>query len=126
VAVCILLGAEVVRADDDALEIAKDDQTLTLDCSGREVKIPASRSQITLTGECVEVDVKGSENTIRIDTAKKLEVWGNSNTIHVVATKKIQAAGDDNVFRYVRGIGKKHPGKKSWGKRNVFKRVTEL
>jgi hypothetical protein len=120
-----LIGASSSRADE--LKLKKDGEVVTVDCTGKTIVLGGSRSTVTLTGTCAEVDVKGSENTIRVDSATKFEIWGSKNSIDVVATGEFQLAGDDNRVNYVRALGKKKtPAIKQWGKRNVVKRVTKL
>lgn len=121
----ILSGASSARAEE--LKLNKDGEVTTVECAGKDIVLGGSRTTIMLTGTCAEVDVKGSENTIRIDSATKLEIWGSKNSIDVVASGTVQLAGDDNRVNYVRGLGKKKtPATKLWGKRNVVKRVADL
>jgi hypothetical protein len=117
--------ASSARAEE--LKLNKDGEVATIDCGGKDVKLGGSRTSITLTGACAEVDIKGSQSAIRIESASKLEIWGSKNTIDVVTTGTIQLAGDDNAVNYVRPLGKrKAPEVKLWGKRNTVKKVADL
>lgn len=120
-----LIGASSSRAEE--LKLKKDGEVATVDCGGKDIVLGGSRTTITLTGACAEVDVKGSESTIRIDRAAKIEIWGAKNSVEVVAADKFQIAGNDNKVSYVRALGKrKSPATKLWGKRNLVRRVANL
>lgn len=64
-----------------AVKILEDDRDDTIDCNGREVSILGSRNVLDLRGACPVVIISGSDNTIDVDTAQRIETTGDRNRV---------------------------------------------
>lgn len=81
-AVCFALSAGAEEASGSQVELIGTARQQTVACSGdTEVSIKGASNDITLTGECKSVSVRGSANTVRIDTVGRLEVKGSANNV---------------------------------------------
>lgn len=58
-------------------------QMATLDCASSKAEIAGSDNKLTLTGDCTNLDMFGSGNSITIAFAKnaRINVVGSNNTI---------------------------------------------
>ena len=65
----------------DDLVINGHDLKKTVDCNGRSVVVDANDSVITLRGECNELKVDGSSNTITVDSVASIVLNSADNTI---------------------------------------------
>jgi hypothetical protein len=53
----------------------------TVECDGESVDVIGSSGDLTLLGECPDVQVKGTLNTIRIEVAGRIDIAGVGNRI---------------------------------------------
>ena len=65
-ALCALLAMTASTASAQSVAVSQSNLKKTFDCGGQEASIVGSQNEITLTGECPAVTVKGSQNTISI------------------------------------------------------------
>jgi hypothetical protein len=74
--------AGTVETDGSKLEINGVNRKDTLRCaSTSKVEINGTGHDLTLVGECDEVEVNGSSNRVKVEAAKSIEVNGTSNTV---------------------------------------------
>jgi hypothetical protein len=61
--------------------ISESNQKKTIACGGQEAAVTGSLNDIIFTGECPAVTIKGSENTISIETVGQIRVVGTKNKV---------------------------------------------
>jgi hypothetical protein len=84
--------------------ISQSNQKKTIACGGQEATVTGSLNDIIFTGECPAVTIKGSENTISIETVGQIRVVGTKNKVtwqHAIGDEKaprISKSGLGNVI----------------------------
>ena len=63
------------------MKILEDGRDDAIDCNGREVSVLGSRNELELRGVCPVVIVSGSDNTIDIDAAQRIQTTGDRNKV---------------------------------------------
>ncbi|WP_028280061.1 DUF3060 domain-containing protein [Arthrobacter sp. H5] len=63
---------------------------------GGQVEIRADNVTLTVTGECQEVEIEGSENTVTVQNPDEIEVQGNSNTVTATDIRELALEGGSN------------------------------
>lgn len=80
--VCFALAAGAEEASGSQVEIIGTARQQTVACTGdTEVSIKGASNDITLTGDCKSVSVRGSANNVSIDTVARIEVKGTANNV---------------------------------------------
>jgi hypothetical protein len=74
----VAVGSGTAQAQ---VSVAQSNQKKTLDCAGQDASITGSLNEITLTGECPAVTIKGSENTIAVEAVGTIRVVGTKNKV---------------------------------------------
>lgn len=77
-------GAEAGTAAEAAkkIEVSGVNKKLTLACeAGAKVSVAGTGHTITLTGDCDDLDLSGTNNTVVIDAAAKINVSGVGNKV---------------------------------------------
>jgi hypothetical protein len=77
----LTMNARTTKAVDQDITISGHDLKRTVTCRGNNVVIDANDSVLTLKGECNEVQVNGSTNTITIDTVASILLNSADNTV---------------------------------------------
>src|SRR5215831_20704097 len=83
-ALCFMSSSNVagrMSATPSDIVIGGHDLKRTADCNGNSVVVDANDSLITLKGECNEIRVNGSTNTITVDTVASIVLNSADNTI---------------------------------------------
>jgi hypothetical protein len=104
---CFALAAGAEQASGSQVEIIGTARQQTVACTGAtEVSIKGASNDITLTGDCKSVSVRGSANKVSIDTVGRIEVKGTANNVSWKKASgsqkkpKVNSAGVDNkVFQ---------------------------
>ena len=91
------------------IEITKGDQTATMDCSGKDVRVSSDDNKLTLRGVCDKLTVQGDDNIITALHFNEVEVDGDDNILTVDTVAKIAADGDDNTITWKTGPAGKAP-----------------
>ena len=89
----VVTTIDVTRNASDKIVITGHDLKKTVDCAGHDVIVDANDSVLTIRGECNEVQVNGSTNTITLNVVAKIVLNSADN---VVRWKKA-AKGDKPV-----------------------------
>lgn len=106
-ALCALLamtaGTASAQSVAQSVAISQSNLKKTFDCGGQEASIVGSQNEITLTGECSAVIVKGSQNTITIEAVGTIRVVGTMNKVTWQRSTtpkgpKVTRSGLDNVI----------------------------
>ncbi len=99
---CALL---MIAASPASAQVAVSQSNLkkSFDCGGKEATIVGSQNELTLTGECPALTVKGSQNTISVEAVGTIRVVGTMNKVTWQRTTidkgpKISRSGLDNVI----------------------------
>ena len=92
----------------------------THDCAkGANASIATSDAAFRLTGMCERILVKGGNNKLTIEAAKRIDVAGAKNIIDVGAADVIRITGVGNTIRYrKKGITKQSPAVEAIGDNN--------
>ena len=102
-ALCALLAATAGTAAAQSVAVSQSNLKKSFDCGGQEASIVGSQNEITLTGECPAVTVKGSQNTISIEAVGTIRVVGTMNKVTwqrstIAKGPKVTRSGLDNVI----------------------------
>jgi len=102
-ALCALLAMTAGTASAQSVAVSQSNLKKTFDCGGQEASIVGSQNEITLTGECPAVTVKGSQNTISIEAVGTIRVVGTMNKVTwqrstIAKGPKVTRSGLDNVI----------------------------
>ncbi|TDQ48548.1 DUF3060 domain-containing protein [Actinorugispora endophytica] len=81
-------GGAVVT--DELVNVASDGGTVTEDCGGRDANVAADNATVTLNGACGLVTVLGNGNQVSVGEAAQVNVMGSDNTVRY-------ASGEPNV-----------------------------
>ena len=95
-------SARVVNHAGEDIVISGHDLRKTVNCNGNDVVVDANDSELILKGQCNEVRVNGSTNTITIDVVASIVLDSADNTVR---WKK--AARGDNPKIVDRSTGNK-------------------
>ena len=83
------VGAGTIGVQSDgSVQIDLTNADVTLDCLGRVVHVDGAATDLTLVGECPELEVGGATNNITVETVGRIVVTGISNDISWVAALK--------------------------------------
>jgi len=85
--------------------------TATHDCAkGPNVSIDTIDGTFTFTNMCERILVKGGNNKVTIEAAKRIDVDGGKNVIEVGAVDMIRANGVGNTIKFKnKGVTRKTP-----------------
>ena len=92
----------------------------THDCTKEpHASIEISDTAISLTGTCERILVKGGNNKLTIEAAKRIDVDGAKNVIEVGAADSIRVNGAGNTINYKnKGVTKDRPAVEAIGDGN--------
>jgi hypothetical protein len=91
----------------------------THDCArAPKASVEANHGTFTFTGTCDEILVKGSNNALTIEAAKRIEITGPKNTIAVTALDYARLHSAGNTFKYRRGLTRRAPDVAAMGDNN--------
>ena len=107
------------------ITITKDDQTESIECSGRAVTVKSNDNKITLKGDCKKLTVSGDDNTISATSIKEVVVSGDDNNVAVDSVGKINTKGNDNNIAWKKGLGGKPPAISTKGEDNNIKQTAD-
>lgn len=75
----------------------------TVECRGQAVQVNGTSQDLTLLGECPDVQVNGMGNTVRIELARKIDVNGMNNKVvwgqGISGAPRVATAGMGNSVR---------------------------
>jgi hypothetical protein len=96
-------GTAATQSAGQSVAVSQSNLKKTLDCGGQEASIVGSQNEITLTGECPAVTVKGSQNTISIEAVGTIRVVGTMNKVTwqrstIAKGPTVTRSGLDNVI----------------------------
>jgi len=99
----------------------------THDCAkGPNASIEASGSGFKLTSTCERMLIKGAENRIAIEAAKKIDVDGAKNDIEIGAADVIRINGTGNTIKYrKKGVTREAPEVVAIGDNNSLVRLSD-
>lgn len=85
--------------NDDGDEGGEEDGTLSCD-DDPNPRIDGTLATVEVTGECEEVKVRGTLNTVTIESTGRLDVDGEGHQVTVGAVEEIKADGTGNTISY--------------------------
>jgi hypothetical protein len=110
----VLLVPSLALADQDIRA-----KTATIDCAkDPNVAITAGEGSYTLKGVCDKVSINGGQNTVTIESVKKLGINGSGNKVKVATAEKIAIVGSNNDVEWNKGPAGKKPTIGSVGENN--------
>jgi hypothetical protein len=100
---CTLLAIAAGTAEAQPVAVSQSNLKKSFDCGKQEATIVGSQNEITLTGECPSLMVKGSQNTISVEAVGTIRVVGTMNKVTwqrstIEKGPKITRSGLDNVI----------------------------
>ncbi|MFC3299374.1 DUF3060 domain-containing protein [Arthrobacter agilis] len=70
---------------------------VTVECTdGGDIDIEADNVDLTITGDCEDVEIDGDENTITGGNAETLDIEGDGNTVATGTVPEVSVDGDNN------------------------------
>lgn len=70
---------------------------VTVECDGGgDIHIEADEVQLTLTGDCEDIEVDGSENSITGEDTASLDIEGDTNSVTLESAGEVTVEGDEN------------------------------
>ena len=87
------------NGNDDGDEGGDEDGTLSCD-DDPNPRINGTLATVEVTGECEEVKVRGTANTVTIESTGRLDVDGEAHQVTVGAVDEIKADGTGNTISY--------------------------
>jgi len=100
---CALLGIAAAGTASAQVAVSQSNLKKSFDCGGKEATIVGSQNELTLTGECPTLMVKGSQNTISVEAVGTIRVVGTMNKVTwqrstIDKGPKVTRSGLDNVI----------------------------
>lgn len=113
-------GGEVMISGEDDHRVTDAAETSIVCDGGGDVHIEAA-AQVTVTGDCDDIDIdvdgadltaeeahdleiEGSDSRVTIDTVRVLEIEGNGNEVEITTIQEqIEIEGSDNTVSYEEG-----------------------
>jgi hypothetical protein len=100
---CALLAIAAAGTASAQVAVSQSNLKKSFDCGGKEATIVGSQNELTLTGECPTLTVKGSQNTISVEAVGTIRVVGTMNKVTwqrstIDKGPKITRSGLDNVI----------------------------
>ncbi len=78
--------------------MATSESPSTVECDGGgEVYVIADGSDVIITGDCTEIDLLGSGNTVEIASSLELDVYGNDNQVGAEDVREVDVYGNGNT-----------------------------
>ncbi|WP_181033673.1 DUF3060 domain-containing protein [Arthrobacter sp. SX1312] len=69
-----------------------------MECSsGGDIDVESNNVEVTVTGDCEDIEIDGDNNTISGGSADMIDIEGNSNTAEADAVEEISVDGDGNT-----------------------------
>lgn len=91
------------------------------DCGkAANASIEANDGTFNLTNTCDSVLIKGANNKIRIEAAKKVEINGPKNVVEVNAVDTLRANSAGNSVKYRKALTKQRPDVVAIGDNNTI------
>ena len=91
------------------VKIDKNDQTMTIECTGNAVTVSGDDNKITLKGECSKLTITGKDVNVTAATVKEVAVSGTDVNLTVANVAAIKVTGNDINVLWGSGIGGKMP-----------------
>lgn len=71
---------------------------VTVECSGGgDVDVETDNAEVTITGDCEDIEVDGDGNTITGGSADSIDIEGDGNTVEAGVVEDVSVDGDTNT-----------------------------
>ncbi|NJC24120.1 hypothetical protein BJ994_003196 [Arthrobacter pigmenti] len=95
-------GAEVTVSGNMEHRITEQGSTHTVRCDGGgDVDVRADNVTLTVSGDCSEIEVDGTENSVTAENSREIDVQGNGNTVEAAEVRELSLEGESNTATLV-------------------------
>ncbi|GAB3542795.1 DUF3060 domain-containing protein [Arthrobacter tecti] len=95
-------GAEVTVSGGMEHRITEQGSTQTVRCDGGgDVDVRADNVTLTVSGDCSEIEVDGTGNSVTAENSREIDVQGNGNTVEAAEVRELSLEGESNTATLV-------------------------